>query len=240
MLNIAICDGNIITVAQIEETLYWISDSEHISIDIDVFYSMVSLENIFSQVKKYDLLIIDIENQSGVDIVKKVRECDDNVIIVTVAASDKYMTELFGLDVFAYIMKPIIKETMVKLFLDINKKIGNKLFYFVFRYKNEEFKVPCRDIMYFESKGRKITIYLKDDSVSVFNGKLSEVENRLKDEKVPFLRIHQSFLVNYHMIKSRSKTYVKLLNGTQLPISEERRKKFSKRYGNILTQGTLY
>ena len=88
--------------------------------------------------------------------------------------------------------------------------------------------------MYFESSGRKISIHTKDGNVEKFNGKLLEVEEQLKGGKIPFLRIHQSYLVNYHHIRSRSKTVVTLINGTKLPISEDRRKNFGKQYGKLL------
>ena len=52
--------------------------------------------------------------------------------------------------------------------------------------------------------------------------------------KVPFLRIHQSFLVNYHLIKARTKTRVTLVTDENLPISEERQKEFIREYGLLL------
>ena len=88
--------------------------------------------------------------------------------------------------------------------------------------------------MYFESKGRQISVYVKNDDVHVFNGKLSEVEKKLNEGKIPFLRIHQSYLVNYLLIKSRTKSNITLINGINLPISEERQKEFGKEYGRLL------
>ncbi len=48
------------------------------------------------------------------------------------------------------------------------------------------------------------------------------------------MRIHQSYLVNYYLIKSRSKSEVTLSNGQKLPISEERQKKFNIQYSKLL------
>ncbi len=42
--------------------------------------------------------------------------------------------------------------------------------------RKTEYKIPCIDIMYFESRGRKIIIHLKENGADSFNGKLSEVE----------------------------------------------------------------
>ena len=63
---------------------------------------------------------------------------------------------------------------------------------------------------------------------------MSEVERKLEKGKIAFLRIHQSYLVNYHAIKARSRTEITLINGKMLPISEERKKEFSQKYIRLL------
>ena len=102
-----------------------------------------------------------------------------------------------------------------------------------------QYKVLCKEILYFESKARQINIHVRDGNKYVFNGKLSEVEKGLSSGKVTFLRIHQSYLVNYLLIKSRSKSNVTLINGEVLPVSEDRQKEFSKEYGRLL-RGEIY
>lgn len=173
-------------------------------------------------------------NGDGITTAKNIRKMDENVLLIYASGYDKYMMELFRLDVFAFIKKPIENEYFESTFLDANRKICNQKLYFLFHYKKEEHKISCIDILYFESNGRKINIYVRNGSVEKFNGKLSEVEMWSGDGKIPFLRIHQSYLVNYHHIKSRSKTEITLIDGTKLPISEERQKNFGKQYGRLL------
>ncbi len=118
------------------------------------------------------------------------------------------------------------------LFCSNNKEY--EMNFYKVTYNNQEFKIPCKDILYYESRGRQISIYEKSGEVHVFNGKLSDVEKNLEKGKIPFLRIHQSYLVNYFLIRSRTKSEVILINGTILPISEDRQKKFSIDYGKML------
>ena len=56
----------------------------------------------------------------------------------------------------------------------------------------------------------------------------------MSDGKIPFLRVHQSSLVNYYMIRSRTKIEITLVNGKKLPISEERQKYFNQQYSHLL------
>lgn len=236
MLNVAICDDENAIVNQIEKCILDLCEAEKISIDTDVFYSGASLEQAYLSEKKYDLIFLDIqmENINGISAAKKIRELDENVLIVFVSGYEKYMRELFQYDVFSFIQKPIDKQNLEHIFLSAHKKICSKNFYFQFKYNGAEFKIPCKEIMYFESIGRKIYINLRNGEQECFNSKLSEVEAELAEGKVPFLRIHQSYLVNYHMIKAWTRSVVILVTGMQLPISEERQKSFALHYGRLL------
>lgn len=236
MINVAICDDEKIIASQIEGSILIICNSEGISVDTEVFYNGKSLEEEILKGANYDLIYLDIqmENGDGITTAKNIRRIDENVLIIYVSGHDKYMMELFRLDVFAFIKKPIKEKLFADTFLDAHRKIGNRKIYFSYHYKYEEHKILCIDILYFESRGRKVNVHIRNGNVEIFNGKLSEIERQVESGKIPFLRIHQSYLVNYHHIKSRSKTEVTLINGTKLSISEERQKNFSEQYTRLL------
>lgn len=236
MIKVAICDDDNWIVHQMENILYDICSNECIKIDTEVYYSGNALERDIHTGQKFDLIYLDIqmEKGDGITTAKSIRKIDENVIFIFISSYDKYMMELFRLDVFAFIRKPIDMKEFEKIFLEANQKICSRNCFFTFRYKKQEFKIPCKDILYFESKGRQISVYAKNSDIYVFNGKLFDVEKRLNVGKIPFLRIHQSYLVNYLLIKARSKSNVALVNGVILPISEERQKQFSREYGRLL------
>ena len=224
MLNIAICDDDDLIAHQIESVLHNIGDEENVKIDTDVFYSGNDLVREISSGKKFDLIYMDIqmENGDGITAAKNIRKKDEDAMIIFISSYDRYVMELFRLDVFSFIRKPIDRDS-----------------FFSFKYKSQEYKVLSKEILYFESKARQINIHVRDGNKYVFNGKLLEVEKGLSSGKVTFLRIHQSYLVNYLLIKSRSKSNVTLINGEVLPISEDRQKEFSKEYGRLL-RGEIY
>lgn len=236
MVKIAICDDETIIASRMENSILKICRKGGITVDTEVFSSGEELEKEIGMGTRYDLLYLDIQmkGENGIDAAKNIRKMDENVLLIYVSGYDKYLMELFRLDVFSFIKKPINEPDFEQTFLEAMEKISSKNFYYTYRYKSEEHKVPCHEIMFLESKGRQIHIHLKDGEIQVFNGKLNDVQKQLEGGKVPFLRIHQSFLVNYHLIKSRSKTEVTLVNGRKLSISEDRQKEFSRNYGRLL------
>lgn len=236
MIKIAICDDEIVVTGQIESSIRTICEKENIEIDTAVFCSGEELTKEVFKGSRYDIICLDIQMKKGdgISAAKRIRKMDENVLLIFISGFDKYMMELFRLDVFAFIKKPIGNNILEKTILGANEKICRQKFYFTFCYKNKEYKILCIEILYFESNGRMITIHTKDGNTEKFNGKLSEVEKKLREGKIPFLRIHQSYLVNYHQIYSRSKAEVTLTNGEKLPISEERKKSFGMQYGKLL------
>ena len=182
MIKVAICDDDNLFAHQLENIILNTCDKESIKVDTEIYLSGFTLEKGILTGQKFDLIYLDIqmENGDGISAAKNIRKMDDNVIIIFVSSYDRYMMELFRLDVFAFIKKPVEPDSFSKTFLEANQKICSKNFFFTFKYRNQEFKIPCKDILYYESRRRQISIYEKSGEVHVFNGKLSDVEKNLE------------------------------------------------------------
>lgn len=236
MIKIAICDDENTIVNKIEQILLRICRQRNIDVDIDIFYSGTALEKEVVGGTRYDLIYMDIEmkNGNGIEAATNIRKVDENVMLIYVSAYDRYALELFRLDVFSFIKKPMVEEKFVGTFLEAYDRMVGRMVYFTFRNRREEYKIPCRDILYFASIGRKISVIHRDGTIDEYYGKLSEVEEKVSGGKIPFLRIHQSYLINFLWVKSRTKSEVTLINGTRLMISEDRQKTFVREYSDLL------
>ena len=69
---------------------------------------------------------------------------------------------------------------------------------FEFQTQNSTYRISYKDILYFQSTGRKINIVMKKE-IRTFYGKLNEIEKRIPENV--FLRIHKSYLVNKNYVK---------------------------------------
>ena len=108
------------------------------------------------------------------------------------------------------------RHVMEKIFSIIGKNECN------FEYKNQgnSYRIMYKDILYFQSTGRKINIVMKKE-IRTFYGKLNEIEKRIPENV--FLRIHKSYLVNKNYVKEFTYEWVKMLNGDVLNISKTNR-----------------
>lgn len=231
MLNIAICDDDIQTTGQIEMMIQKIAKRNFADVDIEVFWNGESLADSVVAGDGYDIIYLDIEmnNEDGISTAKRIRKYDKNVLIIYVTSHENYMKESFSVRPFQFLVKPVSEKQMETCFMVAYEDINSGDFYFRYSYQRMNHKVLIRDILYFESSKRKVFIVTREETFE-FYGKLNEIENSLKVCKISFLRVHQSFLVNYKHIKGQSYDFVVMDNGKKISISEDRRKLISEQY----------
>lgn len=173
----------------------------------------------------------------GISAAKRIRTYDKNVRIIYVTSHESYMRESFEVRPFQFLVKPVTDKIMEKCFKSVYEDINSEDFYFRYSYQRMNHKVPIKDILYFESNKRKIFIVTEQEILELY-GKLNEIEETLKTCKISFLRVHQSFLVNYKHISGQSYDSVVMDNGQKISISEDRRKIISEQYCSM--EDTFY
>ena len=153
--------------------------------------------------------------------------CANNfdTIIIYISSYTSYFQELFDVEPFRFIQKPIKKDIFSSyLSLAVKRVLSGRQVY-PFHFCKAFYAIPIKEIVYFESRLHIIIIHCENNN-SYQYGKLNNIENTLNKNYPPFLMIHQSFLVNLHYIRSINYTKVTLHDNTVLNISENRRKKF--------------
>lgn len=212
-----------------------ISKEKFIDMNIEVYSDGSELWGNLLSGKSFDIIYLDIEMAkiNGIDVAKLIREKDNNVIIIYVSIHENYFIELFEVEPFRFIKKPIDTTKFNDYFNKAYERILKEELFFEYKFNKVPHKELTQNIMYFESTGRMITIHSIKENAT-FYGKLGTIEKQLSAGKIPFLRIHQSFLVNYRFIKEISFYKVILVDGTELQISEDRQKLIRSRYNELI------
>lgn len=235
-MKIAVCDDDLFFASNVEKMLFEIADSRKIKMQIEVYTDGDDFLKDYDREKLFDIIYLDIEmkNTDGIETAKRIRERDSDVIIIYISGYDTYFVQLFEVEPFRFIRKPINEKIFEDYFDKAYEKIIDKedLFY-KYKYNKKEYRLPIKGIYYFESVKRIIYIH-HAGGTDKFYGKLNEIEAELGDGTIPFIRIHQSFLVNYRYIKSVRYDQVCLLNNKILRISEDRKKTVRLKYSDLL------
>jgi len=180
-----------------------------------------------------DVVFLDIQLQreTGFDLLTKLKHFDFNVVFTT--AYSEYALESYELDVVDYLLKPITFTRFLQAVDKVNSRINsaaqiekvvpNSSQPFIFIKDGTKLvKVMWADILYIEGLKDYVTIHTKQQKV-VSLQRLKSLEEQLPAEQ--FIRIHNSFIVSLHAIESIHKNEVHI--GTAaLPISDSYRKSF--------------
>lgn len=226
MFKIAICDDIKSTCDEIKDIILNISKgtlSENISIDI--FYSGEALISDIREENLYDLIFLDIElggKINGVEVGRIIRgEMDDYITqIVYISSKNNYDRQLFDVQPLHFLQKPIdvLKiENDIKLAIKISGKENR---FFEFKNLRNTTKVPYKDILYFESRGREI-ILVSCKTQYIFYNNIHSLSKILPDF---FIYPHRSYLVNYELITCFKFEELVMSNGDVIPISRNKRK----------------
>jgi len=239
MIMIAICDDDLNIGAELERTFIDIFGKLSVKYKIDVFFSAEELYKTITSGSHYDLIFLDIEfaqNEiNGVEVGRLIRNERSNYIVSIVYMSrvKTYALDLFDLQPFNFLIKPLKYEKIDEVIRKYLKISGIWSEIFTYKIGHDIFKVQIKDIMYIESYNKKLVLHLADERKEEFYGSIKEVY-REQLERFDFLFIHASYIVNYDYITAFKINQVTLVHSvTPLPISKHRLDEVRTRYYEI-------
>lgn len=187
---------------------------------VDVFYSGEKLVSYIKNGNSFDLIFLDIEigKINGVEVGHFIRdELKDYITkIVYISSKNSYDRQLFDVQPLHFLPKPLDKKKVIndiKLALMLLEK-ENKTF--SFKSGNQMYRLPIKEIVYFESAGRQIKL-ISFDEIFHFYGTIDSVSEQLSKSR--FITPHRSYIVNYDNVVSIKKDEIKMCNGDIIPIS---------------------
>ena len=237
MIKTAICDDDPAFTGTVQTFLEQIADQFRLSIETNIFLSGNSLMEEYKDGVHFDLIFLDIEmnGMDGIETAKQIREVDYHVLIVYISSYDEYLRQLFEVEPFRFLKKPVSYEDFLQVFLQARKRItAMQNDFFCFHAGKTISKIPCRDILYFESSGRKVILHTLWHSYEFYD-KLNHVEENLKD--FHFARIHKAYLVNIDNVESFQYERLALTDGTILSISEKNRSRLRNEFWQYFQKG---
>lgn len=230
MLRIAVCDDDSRFSAELENLILQEALQAGLNVGTEVYSDGDTLVSDIDKGYRYDLIYLDIEMKrvNGIRAARTIREIDRSVLLIYVSGYEQYLKELFEVEPFRFLQKPLDSRKFRRYFYEAYKRIGDADAFYQFTFNKNIRRISLRNTVYFESRNRIVYIILDNGTEEYFYGKLNDVEKQLEGNRYRFLRIHQSYLVNYSYIKKMSFSEITLItsNGkeTSLRISEDREK----------------
>ena len=225
MFKIAVCD-DVASVCNELKTMIMDMKNDLIckEITIDTFYSGEALIDNIKEENLYDLIFLDIElgKINGVEVGHIIRKQMEDYVtkIIYISSKDIYDRQLFDVQPLHFLKKPIDSKKVfddIQLAMKISEKENRN---FEFKSFRNTIKVPYRDILYFESRGRKVFLMGTKNNYT-FYGNIKDLE-----EVLPKFFIHpnRSYFVNYEFVTCFKFEELIMTDGSIIPISRNKRK----------------
>ncbi len=191
---------------------------------------LVSLERTFTKVieaQKYlrkfpvDLLFLDINmpKMSGIDFYKSIEQ---TTMVIFTTAHSKYALDGFNLHAIDFLLKPFSFERFQvaihkanEFYNFQNQKTSSTAQYIYVRADYSLIKIAFPEILYIESLGDYICIYLENNKRVTTRMTMKTVFEKLAPKD--FIRVHRSFIVPIKRIENiKGKTMT--VGGKEIPI----------------------
>ncbi|MDE6425459.1 MAG: LytTR family DNA-binding domain-containing protein [Ruminococcus sp.] len=160
---------------------------------------------------------------SGIDVSKYLRETlkNETTEIIYVSSHSQYAIDLFDFDPITFLLKPIDQEKLILAFKKFLKRLKISEEVFAFKNGRELYRVPLKDILYFESSDHKIILHTTKQDYKFYD-KMDRLVSLLEAQK--FLSVHKSYLVNSKHIQKYEYEVITIDNGMIIPIAQSKRK----------------
>jgi len=196
---------------------------------------------------KPDLVFLDIEmpKANGFTVLDAFTNPEFEVIFIT--AHENYTLKAIKVNTLDYLLKPVDQEELEKAILKFKNKISKtkkeiKLFS-TDENQNHKLLIPCsygfdfiniKDIIYCKADRNYTNIKLINNEEKTISKTIKEFEKQLSEHH--FIRIHQSFLINFRHIGSYRKTRggsVIMSNNDELSVSAAKKEKFLNFFNKV-------
>lgn len=225
-MRIAIVEDEQPFADQLVEYITRFSKEYQTEIQCQHFKSSVSFLSSYQPI--WDLLLLDIEmpNMNGLMLAHKVREIDQNILLIFITKVAKYAMAGYEVAALDYVLKPVnyyaffMKLRRVLSLLETKQK--NHL---IIQGNGFVRKIPVETIRYIDVLGHTISYHTPQGIISSTGAKSIR---KLESELLPdgFCKCNQCYLVNLRYIQSVEKDTAVLTDGECLNISRNRKKPF--------------
>ena len=205
------------------------SNINNVNIDVNFYHS--AEEMLFENEKSYpfDMIILDIQmgNINGLELAKRIRETDTQVLIAFISGMADYVFEGYNVQAVRYILKPVIEEKVYELLDYLKKYKSTDRKYLVLSAFGEKRKVYFDEIVYLESKGHYVSFYLVDKQYE-YKYNISDLCGELPE--ADFVKTHRSYIANVKYIERVTKTDCYLLKDISIPLSRSSYKSVNEKF----------
>lgn len=200
------------------------------SVTLETFGSGESFWFRYEEEQDFDVLFLDIKmpGMNGMELARRVRERDGDIVIVFATGVSGYLQEGYEVEALYYLLKPLSEEKVARCME--KALVRRRQEHFVTLHGEEEIlKVSQECINYVEARGRGCCVgRVKVQEELEVRESLSELESLL--EPGEFMKCHRSYLCRIGNICHVDREKVEFDDGSSIPVSRRLYQQVNQRF----------
>lgn len=227
-MKLAIVDDNKTEQEIILNTLHNYEKTQNISLEISTYFDGISFFDTYTP-GDFDLIFMDIflKEETGIEIVRKIRQTDSKVLIVFLTSSAEHIYEAAPFHFFDYILKPFEPEQVFHVLNEAFEALPKSEPELSFQYRSFDIHFPLSKIQYIYSNNHEIVIHTTNGSQS-FRLPFYEISDHITDPR--FLLCNRGIMLNMDYIKTMDSDYFEMTDTKCFPIKTKGRKQIREQY----------
>lgn len=231
MLTVVLCDDIDLHLKQAEKQVVSILNQQDIPYELHLFHDAESLlTQVEFQEIHPDIAILDIEmdREDGISLAKKLNSIDDKCCVIFLTGYLKYAPDAYETDHIWFVFKNRSEEHLesaVLKALEVYRHNQTASPGIVVRDNRTSKMIPVEEILYISKVGRKAQVCCIDEEYFDTRSPAALIPAEMSEY---FLRCHQSYWVNFKMIRELDKEELVLKQGIRIPVSRSRREEVRK------------
>ena len=194
-------------------------------------------EELLASQGRFDIVFLDIQmdGMNGIEAARSLRERQDEIVLIFITGIKEYVFDAFDLYAFQYLLKPLDEKKFAEVLDRAVKEAGRKKEKRGIFIKARNLTLAQTDILYIESRGKKVEIHTARDEESIeIYAAMDELEGQLGEG---FYRCHRAYIVNMAYITEYGGDSILLTNGDKVYLAKRKYGDFVKAYMWYLQNG---
>lgn len=229
-MRIAIVDDKKGIQQQLGEFIKTYSTNQQIPITVTYFSN--GLEIVDNYRSNFDVIYFDVQMpiMDGMTAAKKIRQVDENVIIVFLTNYVQWAVEGYSVNAFDFILKPLSYFVFTEHFKKIQRKILESNKSILIKNKNGMIRILLNNLYFVESNGHYLIFHTVEKDIETIDS-MKKIESELASKN--FFRCNNGYLVNLAHVNNFTGNIVQV-GHYDLQISRPRKKLFIQALTNYL------
>lgn len=187
-------------------------------------------EELLASEGRFDIVFLDIQmdGMNGIEAARSLRKRQEETVLIFITGIKEYVFDAIDLYAFQYLLKPLNEKKFVEVLDRAVKEAGRKKEKRGLFIKARNLTLDQTDILYIESRGKKVEIHTARDKESIeIYASMEELEGQLGEG---FYRCHRAYIVNMAHITEYGSDSILLTNGDKVYLAKKKYGEFVKAY----------